>query len=86
MVREPRGPALLVIRGLREPRGMTMCKIDIDRICIATLLGRFGPRVMSPRAIQEFTCASSRSRDAIVTIRDAAVWTTARSGIEQGKH
>lgn len=58
---------------------------EIDRICSATLQGRFGPSLISPREIDQYTGASDPSHGAFVTIRNAAVWTTARAGTEQGK-
>ena len=61
-----------------------MPKPDIDRICAETLRGRFGPRLLSPRQVSDFTWLSTPV-DAAVTIRNAAIWTSARSGIEQGK-
>ncbi len=57
---------------------------DIDRICAETLAGRFGPSLISPRQINEFTCPSAMV-DAAATLRNAAIWTSARTGIEQGK-
>ena len=60
-------------------------RIDIDRICENTLGGRFGPSLISPRHIHEFMCPSMQTIDVAATLRNAAVWTSARSGIEQGK-
>lgn len=60
-------------------------RIDIDRICERTLGGRFGPSLIPPRQIHEFMCPSTPAVDVAVTLRNAAVWTSARSGIEQGK-
>ncbi|MCB1354996.1 MAG: hypothetical protein KDK53_00340 [Maritimibacter sp.] len=57
---------------------------EIDRICSATLQGRFGPGLMSPKAVYEFTRASSASRGATITIRDGAVWTTAVPASSKG--
>jgi len=62
-----------------------MHRKDIDRICAETLAGRFGPSLISPRNINEFMCPSAQV-DVAATIRNAAVWTSARSGSEQGKH
>ncbi|HCQ67027.1 MAG TPA: hypothetical protein DIU07_18605 [Rhodobacteraceae bacterium] len=62
-----------------------MRKHDIDRICAATLQGRFGPSLVSPRMIDDLICASTATDDVAATIRNAAVWTSARSGTEQGK-
>ena len=61
-----------------------MFKDDVDRICAETLAGRFGPRLISPRQINEFMCPSAPV-DGAATLRNAAVWTSARSGTEQGK-
>ena len=55
----------------------------IDRICAETLSGRFGPSLISPRKINEFTCPSAQV-DTAASLGNAAVWTSARSGPEQG--
>lgn len=61
-----------------------MRKLDIDRICAATFAGRFGVRLISPSRLDDFTCASVPA-DGAATTRNVAVWTSARSGTEQGK-
>ena len=63
-----------------------MFRNDIERICAETLLGRFGPSLISPRKKDDLVCASALTvADTAATFRNAAVWTTARSGFEQGK-
>ena len=57
---------------------------DIDRICAETLRGRFGPRLVSPTEIEDLICPPAHAGGA-ATIRDAAIWTSARTGNEQGK-
>ncbi|MEZ5723397.1 MAG: hypothetical protein R3D59_18920 [Paracoccaceae bacterium] len=61
-----------------------MRKHDVVRICAETLAGRFGVQLISPSRISDFTCPSAQV-DGAATIRDVAVWTSARSGTEQGK-
>ncbi len=56
----------------------------IDRICSETLSGRFGLSVISARKINEFGCPSAPA-DGVASLGNAAVWTSARSGTEQGK-
>lgn len=55
----------------------------IDRICAETLSGRFGVQLVSPRKVTEVMCPSAEA-DVVTTIRNAAIWTNARGGIEQG--
>ncbi len=57
---------------------------DVDRICAATRRGRFGPVVLLPWEIHAITCPTAHAGGA-ATLRNAAIWTSARSGIEQGK-
>lgn len=62
-----------------------MLKPDIDRICAETLRGRFGPSLHFALAPDVLSYPSTRVVDAAATFRNAAVWTSARSGFEQGK-
>lgn len=55
-----------------------------DRICRATLQGRFGPVLMSPKAVREFTCALTTPANGTAILRDAPVWTTAVPGSSKG--
>ena len=57
---------------------------EIDRICTATLQGRVGPVLMSPKAVREFTCALTGPVDGTATLRNATVWTTAVPGSSKG--
>lgn len=56
----------------------------IDRICTETLSGRFGVKVTSPASHTEFKVPSA-SAGPVTINRNTAVWTTAVSGVEQGK-
>ena len=85
MVRELRGRASLFRSRFVLRKGKSkMRKQDVVRICAETFAGRFGVRLISPSRINDFTCPSAQV-DVAATIRDVAVWTSARSGTEQGK-
>lgn len=66
-----------------------MIKMDIDRICAATLLGRFGPGLIPARSGDDINGATAAGTGATgkaaATLWDVAVWTTATTGSSKGK-